>query len=273
MATGVSVVTGAASGIGRELARRLAAMGHVVVGTDVNEAGLAETRDGAMAAEGRLHVRAHDVRDAAAWAALIADVEAQHGPLTHLFNVAGVLRVGHVWDVTPADVDLHVDVNVKGVMYGTAAAVTAMRPHARGHIVNVASLAGLAAVPGLTLYSGSKFAVRGFSLAAARELTALGIALTVVCPDAVETPMLDIQVDRPEARLTFSGDRSLTVTEVVDAIVTTVMHDRPLEIALPPSRGTLAKVSSLVPGLSAKLMPYLLRRGEARQRAARGGRG
>src|SRR5205823_4569252 len=110
-----------------------------------------------------------------------------------------------------------------------------------GHIINIASMAALAPIPGISLYSASKYAVRGFSLAAAQELRAHGVYVTVVCPDAVQTPMLDAQLAHDEAAATFSGPRLLTVEEVGRAIIGQGLARRPLEIYLPPSRGWLAR--------------------------------
>ncbi len=119
------------------------------------------------------------------------------------------MRPGHTPELLDGDVELQIGVNLKGVIYGTREAARLMlrQPDLarRGHIVNIASLAALAPIPGLTVYSATKYAVRAFSLAAAEELRPLGIAVTVVCPDAVKTPMLDLQVGYEEAALTFTA--------------------------------------------------------------------
>jgi 3-oxoacyl-[acyl-carrier protein] reductase len=130
----------------------------------------------------------------------------------------------------------------------------------RGHILNIASLAGIAPVAGLTLYSASKFAVRGFTLAAATDLKPHGVAVTVVCPDAVATPMLALQEDFAEAALTFSGSKPLTVEEVGSAILD-ALESRPLEVALPHSRAILARFASAAPGLASHVDPWLRKKG------------
>jgi 3-oxoacyl-[acyl-carrier protein] reductase len=136
----------------------------------------------------------------------------------------------------------------------------------------MASLAAHCPVPGLALYAASKFAVRGFSLAAALELRPRGVFVSIVCPDAVQTPMLDLQLEYPEAALSFSGPRPLTVQEVTRVIVEKVLPNRPLEVLIPRSRGALARAVSVWPGLALRLAPSMLRRGAARQRALLGGR-
>src|SRR5262249_26511003 len=149
----------------------------------------------------KLDVRREDDWDRAMDAAATA-----FGGIDVVLNIAGALRPGYVHELAAQDIDLHLDVNVKGVVLGTRAAARRMIPAHKGHIINFGSLASLVPVPGLSLYSASKFAVRGFSLAAANELARYGIAVTVVLPDAVATPMLDLQVDYDEAAMTFSGD-------------------------------------------------------------------
>jgi 3-oxoacyl-[acyl-carrier protein] reductase len=187
------------------------------------------------------------------------------GRLDVLLNVAGVLRPSHVHDHDAGDVDFHFDVNAKGVVHGTRAAAARMIEQGQGHIVNVSSLAGHCPVPGLALYAASKFAVRGFSLAAAFELRPRGVFVSVVCPDAVQTPMLDLQLHHPEAALTFSGARALTVQEVANVIVDDVLERKPLEVLIPRSRGVLARVISAWPGLALWLSPLMTRRGLKRQ--------
>lgn len=273
MSERISIVTGASSGIGRELTRRLAASGHRVYAADIHESGLRDTVARSVGAEERVSARQLDVRDAGAWHELIEEIDDRHGQLDYLFNVAGVIRPGRVWDVSEGDVDLMFDVNTKGTIHGTRSAAAYMVKQGKGHIVNVASLAGLSPVPGLTLYSASKFAVRGFSLAAAMELKSRGVALSCVCPDAVATPMLDLQVDYPEASITFSGAKALTTAQVVDLIVGPVMRDRPLEVTLPSARGAAARFAGTFPGVVAKLQPVFEARGRANQQKYRGGEG
>jgi NADP-dependent 3-hydroxy acid dehydrogenase YdfG len=265
----VMVVTGAASGIGRHLVGLLAEAGHRLVAADLDRVRLREQARAAAWPESRVLLHAFDVRDATAWPAAIDLAFQTWRRLDVLLNVAGVLRPSNALTAPESDVDLHLDVNAKGVIHGTRAAAARMVAQGHGHIVNMASLAALAPVPGLSLYVASKFAVRGFSLSVAHELRPLGVDVSVVCPDAVRTPMLEPLVTSPEAALAFSGSRVLTVEEVGRVIVGRVLRKRPLEVILPRSRGLIAKAASLWPGLGLRLAPLLLRRGQARQSALR----
>jgi 3-oxoacyl-[acyl-carrier protein] reductase len=261
------LVTGAASGIGRALADAIVLRGDRLLATDRDLAGLTAHAEQAHWPSDRVLVRRLDVTDAIAWDAAVAAADRHLGGVDVLCNVAGYLLPGWVHEVDAEAVDRHFDVNVKGVVHGMSAVLPSMLLRGRGHIVNVASLAALAPVPGIALYSASKFAVRAYSLAAAQELRGKGIAVTVVCPDAVRTPMLDLQRDYEQAALTFSG-RVLEPGEVVDAILGEVIANRPLEVFLPRHRGWLARVGDLWPRGALALAPVLRRRGRSRQRHA-----
>ncbi len=259
----VCVVTGAASGIGQACAAALLAAGHTVWAADLPSQ-LAHLSDG-------LKPLPLDVRDEAAWAAALGTVQQQSGRIDLLVNNAGVLRAGAAHEATAADVEFHMAVNVRGVMLGTQAAARLMRGQRenrlgrKGQVVNIASLAGIAPGPGLALYCASKFAVRGYTLSIAHELKALGIATTVVCPDAVQTPMLTAQVGEPHAALTFSGSRVLTAQEVAAAIAGRVLQKAPLEVRLPAARGWLGMFGNVFPGLAQGLYAHFIAKGRKAQ--------
>ena len=255
------LVTGCASGIGRALVDVLRQGGATVLATDRDLRALHEaSRSWPDVEQCRL-----DVTCPLAWEAAVAAARRRLGGLDALVNVAGVLTPGWAHEIPDEAVDALVDVNLKGVVHGVRAVVPGMIAQGRGHIINVASLASLAPVPGLALYSATKYAVRGYSLSIAQELRGHGIAVTVVCPDAVQTPMLDLQRGVEAAALTFSGPRVLTPREVGEAIGR-ALERRPLEVWLPPSRGWLAKAADLAPWSARMLDPLLRWQGRRNQR-------
>lgn len=259
------LATGCASGIGRELVSALLREDIDVVATDIDLEGLQRAMTERGWPSARVHVRQLDVSDAKAWDALVEEVERELGSIEALVNVAGYLRPGWVHEQTAEVCDRHIDVNLKGVVHGTRTVSARMVKRGRGGIVNVASMAALAPVQGIAVYCATKYAVRGLSLAVAQELAPLGIKVTVVCPDAVRTPMLELQRDYDEAAMTFSGSRELEPTEVTAAIITALRHG-PLEIYLPMSRAVLARFGDLFPRSAAWLAPWLRRQGRKRQR-------
>lgn len=257
----VVLVTGAGSGIGQHLAAVLHQCGDTVVACDINAEALPPGGD-------RMAPVAFDVTDPGGWDTAIATCES-HGGIDILLNVAGFLKPGWHHELSPEDVALQLDVNVKGVILGTQAASRVMRERGKGHIVTIASTAALAPIAGLSVYSASKYAVRAFSLAVAQELRGTGVAVTVLCPDAVQTPMLDAQKGEESAALTFSGPRILTVDDIAQCIVEGVLPKRPLEVWLPRSRGYLARLADLFPSLQARIEPLLRAKGQRTQATMR----
>jgi NAD(P)-dependent dehydrogenase (short-subunit alcohol dehydrogenase family) len=182
-----AIVTGGGSGIGAALCRALSAAGASVVAADLD-------LDAATSvAEGLERVRPVrlDVVDAAAVQALVDQVVAEHGRLDLMFNNAGITLGGETEEISLAQWDRIIDVNIRGVVHGIVAAYPQMIRQGAGHIVNTASMGGLMAAGLLTSYVATKHAVVGLSLALRSEAAAKGVGVTVVCPSAVDTPILD----------------------------------------------------------------------------------
>ena len=257
--------TGCASGIGRHLADALLDAGHRLWATDIAIEDL-RTHATSRSWPGDRSVCAElDVSDADAWQRCYAAAIAHFGAIDLHINVAGYLKPGWIDAISLAEIDRHIDVNIRGVAYGTALAARHMCTRGHGQIINVASLAGIAAIPGIAIYSATKHAVRGLSLAAAAELRERGVKVSTIYPDAVQTPMLDLQVDDDAAALTFSGGPPLRTEEVVNAILNDAMRNQKLEVALPRGRAWLARIAGLFPASTRYLQRRLQRRGAAAQ--------
>lgn len=183
----VAVVTGAGSGIGQATSVRLADEGAVVVGGDVNAAGLEKTA--AMIGEGaEFHPVVSDVRSRDACHELVATVVADHGRLDVLCNIAGVARGHRVGEVDQEVWDLIFGVNVEGVFWMSQAAL----PHlesSNGCIVNMASNAGLMGQAYTVPYCASKGAVIQITKAMAMETTRTGVRINAIAPGGVETKL------------------------------------------------------------------------------------
>lgn len=185
----VAIVTGAASGIGRATAERLAAEGATVVAVDRDTDGLADTVAGIVDADGRATARELDVSDPDACGALIDAARTDHGRLDVLANVAGVLRFAHATEHTRADWDQTLAVNLSGPWFLMQAAL----PHleaTRGNIVNVASAAGLVGQAYTSAYCASKGGLVLLTKALAVEYAARKVRVNCVCPGQVDTNLL-----------------------------------------------------------------------------------
>lgn len=256
----VFLLTGCASGIGQHLGAVLEARGACVLLTDARDDALNAQLEGRAADTSRVEARCLDVRDPDQWESALDRVIERWGRIDVLINLAGVSRAGRIDSVELSDVDLHIDVNTKGTIYGSRSASTRMVSQGHGHIVNFASFAGLAPAPGMSLYVASKFAVRGFSHAIAAELAPRGVAVTVVCPDSVDTPMLAGAAERPDSVFNFSNGRILTVRDVERVLLDRVLPRRPREVLLPASTGVAMRVLTAFPRLGEALLPIIERR-------------
>jgi NADP-dependent 3-hydroxy acid dehydrogenase YdfG len=179
------VITGAASGIGRALARRLSAHGCAVAIADVDENGLRETE--AML-QGPTLLRVLDVRDAQAQRDFAAEVrEWAPTPIAAVFNNAGVAVASTVLDGVPEDDAWLWDINFGGVVNGTRAFLPILVEQDEGVIVNTSSVYGLMSVPNQSAYCSAKFAVRGFTDSLRHELRGTGVTAVTVHPGGVDT--------------------------------------------------------------------------------------
>ncbi len=183
-----AIVTGAASGIGRALSIELARRGAKVLLTDVNEVGV---REAAAAIGGDARARVLDVRDAEDFERAVAATVAAHGAIDLLVNNAGIAIGGELHELTLGHWRRIIDINIHGVVNGVQAVYPRMVARRRGHILNVASLAGLGPAPLLVPYGTTKHAVVGLSTSLRIEAAALGVRVSVACPSAIETPILD----------------------------------------------------------------------------------
>jgi NAD(P)-dependent dehydrogenase (short-subunit alcohol dehydrogenase family) len=165
------LITGAGSGIGTALAKELRSRGAAVITTDV---------------EGEVDHRL-DVRSLPAFEALVAEI----GVPDFLFINAGIALGGPTHEVTRAHWDLAIDVNFNGAVNGLLAAYPGMVERGSGHVVFTASASGLAAPPFVAAYAASKHAVVGLALGLRPEAALRGVKVSVLCPGAVETPILD----------------------------------------------------------------------------------
>ncbi len=253
--------------MGLEIARRLVTRGYEVAVTDVDEA---DTSAAADQLGGRAWPLVLDVTDGEAVNAAADQVVERSGSLDVWVNNAGILLTGLAYE-QPIDVHRRMlEVNAVGTMNGTLAAIERMRPSGRGHIINLISLAGLAAATGIVGYSASKHAAIAFSLGMAADLRRGGldgIHISCVCPDGVWTPMITDKLDDPNDALSFSGVM-LMPEQVAERAVQLIDKPKPV-LAMPAWRGQFARFFDRHPKLSLRLTPLLMRDALRRQRAFR----
>lgn len=183
-----AIVTGAASGIGRATALRLAADGAAVGCVDLSDS-VDDTAATIVAAGGQAIAVQADVTSVDGVADAVAAVEAALGPVRILANVAGVLRFAHTHESDPAEFDLQLAVNLKGPYLMARACIPSMLEHGGGVITNVASSAGVFGQAYLAGYAASKGGVAMLSRSLAWEYVKRGIRVNAIAPGGVETAM------------------------------------------------------------------------------------
>lgn len=213
----VAIITGAARGQGANEARRFIAEGAQVMLTDLSESG-AETA-AAMGNAAAFHK--HDVADPADWDQVVKATINRFGKVDILVNNAGVFKPANIVDTTPEAFDLHYRVNTLGVFLGMRAVIPTMEAIGGGSIINISSIAGMRGWPGMIAYGGTKWASRGMTQCAARELAPQRIRVNSVHPGLVDTPMLDDH--EPEALRAFTAavpfGRMGTVDDVAEVVI------------------------------------------------------
>jgi short-subunit dehydrogenase len=184
-----SLVTGAASGIGKETALALARRGSDLVICDVNAVPLAAAEDTLRGMGRRVIAGRVDVASRQEMEAFATRVHGEIGAVDILMNNAGVAIGGGFLHTTLDDWEWILGINVKGVVHGCHFFLPPMVERRRGHVINVASAAGYTASEALSAYCATKFAVLGLSEALREELAPHGIGVTAICPGIINTPI------------------------------------------------------------------------------------
>jgi 3-oxoacyl-[acyl-carrier protein] reductase len=193
-----AVVTGAASGIGRQAAITLAQAGAHVVLADIDEGGLAKTRTAVEAAGGLAAVRKVDVTDRAEVEALADFAIETTGRIDVWANIAGVILTVPIVDATEAQLDKLLDVNLKGTYWGCAAAARRMMAQGRGSIVNISSAGADFPAPGLSIYAMTKSGVNMLTRTLAHEVGPFGVRANAIAPGFIDTPMIAYRYRTPD---------------------------------------------------------------------------
>lgn len=237
----VVVITGGARGIGRATGLAFLRAGARVALGDI-DVELAEKTAAEFAATGERVCGLHlDVTSRASFTDFLDEVEAQLGPVDVLINNAGIMPTGLFADETDEMTDRMVAINLGGVLNGSKLAALRMRGRG-GHIVNVASLAGVSAFPGLATYCATKHAVVGFAETLHLELADDGIAVTAVLPGVVHT---ELSAGHSAPRW-IQPISEVEPDDVAAAIVDAVVRGR-AKVAVPRPLGAMIKIMGALP--------------------------
>ncbi|HJR39369.1 MAG TPA: SDR family NAD(P)-dependent oxidoreductase [Nocardioidaceae bacterium] len=248
----VVVITGAGSGIGRELALNAAARGALLALSDIDEVGLMETAERARTRMAR-EVRTDklDVSDRAAMASYAASVKEELGRVNLLVNNAGVALHGDFEETSYEQFEWVMGINFWGVVQGTKEFLPHLIESGDGHLVNISSLFGLMGMPGQSAYNAAKFGVRGFTEAVRQEMLVAGHPVQVSCvhPGGIKTAIAR------NARTTASHDQA-TVARLFDKKLARTSAETAAQVIVD---GILANKPRIVVGADAKALDALVR--------------
>lgn len=192
----VALVTGGGQGIGKAIALRLAKDGFAVAVADYNSQTARQVADEIVTGGGKALAVTVDVSKRDQVFAVVEQARKELGGFDVIVNNAGVAPTTPIEEITEEMVDKVYDINIKGVIWGMQAAIKAFKAEGHGgKIINACSQAGHVGNPELAVYSSSKFAVRGLTQTAARDLAPAGITVNAYCPGIVKTPMWE-EIDR-----------------------------------------------------------------------------
>ncbi|WP_370947032.1 SDR family oxidoreductase [Amycolatopsis sp. cg5] len=214
----VILVTGASSGIGEATALRLAAEGHQVVAGARREDRLAELAAKVRASGGAIDIRRLDVTDRASVTEFATRAQREHGRVDVLVNNAGVMPLSRLDSLLVDEWDRMIDVNIRGLLNGIAAALPIFRGQGAGHFVTVASIGAHQVVPTSAVYSGTKYAAWAITEGLRQEADP-SIRVTTVSPGVVESELAST-ITEPgarEAMRTYRAD-SIPPGAIADAI-------------------------------------------------------
>jgi 3alpha(or 20beta)-hydroxysteroid dehydrogenase len=207
----VAIVTGAAGGIGAATAERLAREGALLVLTDANQQGVQHVAD-ELDERTSVRVLPHDVTSEEQWQTVVASALEACGRIDVLVNNAGVFLASALTETSLEDFKRVMDVNVTGVFLGMRAVTTTMIEQRGGSVINLSSVARLMGSPFLTAYAASKWAVRGMSKVAAKELAQFGVRVNSVHPGQIDTDMNTRQREKTPELIAGGRRRDHSVT-------------------------------------------------------------
>ena len=232
----VVAITGGGRGIGRATAAALISQGAKVALGDIDGALVAQTAQELGSGTIGLPL---DVTKRASFAAFLDEVERTLGPLDVVINNAGIMPIGPFIEETDATADRMIDINLKGVIYGSKLALERFIPRRTGHLVNVASSAGKSGFPGGATYCGTKHAVVGLSEAIRQEVKDQGIDISIVMPIVVNT---ELGSGLPKAR----GFEPVEASDVANEIVEALQFGR-VDVFVPKKVGPLLRMQQVMP--------------------------
>jgi short-subunit dehydrogenase len=250
-------ITGAGSGIGAEVARRLDQAGYQLIISGSNRGKLEAM---ASSLERPPIVEVSNLTDREAVKKLCQKLRTEYAGLAIAFINAGTVEIGSFADRDPEAIDREIDINLRSALHLIQACIPGMQQRSRGHIIATSSIGGTFGMRGSSVYSATKFALRGFLSALQQELMVDGIKVSGLYPGAIDTDMLRYEALNGGSPLNFLN-KPKSVDEVGDAFMRTLKTGQ-LEAYVPYSDSIGTRLLGMFPWFIPRLLPYLERSGE-----------
>ena len=248
----VSILTGAAGGIGKEIALLLDKEGYNQVLVDVNEKGLERVAGDLTRTPCCI---AADITDYKNVRKIKNQIMSMYGRVDALINNAGVIVTTPFDEAGYDEIEREFNVNYKSIVYFMREFIPVMKNQGGGNIVSISSLGGIMPLKEAPGYCGTKFGLRGFMLSQNIALRRFGIHVSTVYPTAIDTPMLQHEATHGGSLLNFVSD-PLQPVMVAKAVIKAIKKNK-MEIAVPSSEGYLCKLMGFFPALIPKILPLL----------------
>jgi NAD(P)-dependent dehydrogenase (short-subunit alcohol dehydrogenase family) len=264
----IAVVTGAASGIGRELAIGLAREGCGLALADVDINGLKETESLVRSEGGKAVISRVDVSKKKEMYSFAEQIIKVYGEVDIVINNAGVVFTSTIEDLSYKDFERVMNINFWGAVYGTKAFLGYLKKQKSSHIVNISSVYGLWALQTQAAYNASKFAVRGFTEALMQEMQGTGVSVSCVFPGGVKTNLVrnsdsqlfDFDAGRKEKFVNKFDSAAMTTPQQAARVIISGIKKKKKRIRIGPDAFLFDITQRIFPTLYHKLSPFVIRK-------------
>lgn len=256
----IAIVTGASGGIGREIVKLLDQNGIRLVLTDINEERLKEI--GQELSREPLIIQC-DITKLDQVKNLITQTLKKYESIDILVNAIGIIIPGLFEDTTYEDIEKQINVNLMGIIRCIKETIQVMKKAEKGHIVTISSLAGIVPETYSSIYTATKFALRGLGFTLNLELKKQNIIVSTIFPDSVDTPMLEFEAKHGGSPLTFRAEP--IKPEKVAKLILKAIIKKKVELYIPRFDAFLSKFIMCFPKIVQKLWPRFEKKGEKKK--------
>ncbi|MBD3216069.1 MAG: SDR family NAD(P)-dependent oxidoreductase [Candidatus Lokiarchaeota archaeon] len=257
----VAVITGASGGIGREIAKLFDKEGINLALADINIKSLEELSK--QLSQEVLSIEC-DITNLNQVQELYRKTLERYEKIDFLINTVGIIVPGLFENISYEEIQRQINVNLLGTIHCTKEIIPIMKEADGGHIVTISSLAGIVPETYSSIYTATKFALRGLDWTLHLELKEYNIKISTIFPDSVDTPMLEFEAKHGGSPLTFLHD-PVPPEEVAEGVLKAILKEK-VEVCIPSTEGILSKIIMCMPSQVKRLWPKYEEKGEKKRK-------